>query len=134
MDAVAYAVAQAALRGSDLTVVHAWDVGLVEGALALNAPIEVWEAFEDERVAMTAETVAGWSEKYPDVEVKTTVVRGRPADVLVKASAEAELLVVGSRGHGGFLGLMLGSVSRLVLHLAACPVAVVRPHQERRTA
>jgi nucleotide-binding universal stress UspA family protein len=132
MDAMAYAVAQAALRGSDLTVVHSWDVGLVEGALALNAPIEVSEAFEDELVAMTAEAVAGWAEKYPDVEIHTKVVRGRPGDVLVKASAEADLLAVGSRGHGGFLGPMLGSVSRTVLHLATSPVAVVRLPLERR--
>jgi nucleotide-binding universal stress UspA family protein len=125
---------QAALRGSDLTVVHAWEVWLVEGALALNAPMEVWEKFADERVALTTEAVAGWTEQYPNIEVHTKIVRGRPADALLKTSAEADLLVVGTRGHGGFLGLMLGSVSRAVLHLAECPVAVVPPQRERRTS
>jgi nucleotide-binding universal stress UspA family protein len=132
MDAVAYAIAQASLRQLDLTVLHAWDVSLLEGTLALNAPFEVWERFEDERVAMTAEAVAGWAEQYPDVQVHPKVVRGRPAEALAKASADADLLVVGSRGHGGFLGLLLGSVSRTVLHLAECPVAVVPARRERR--
>lgn len=134
MDAVAYAVTQAAQRGCALTVVHAWEVGLVEGTMALNAPIEVWEGFEDERVAMTAEAVAGWAEKCPEVKIHTKVVRGRPAAALVEASAGADLLVVGCRGHGGFLGLLLGSVSRAVLQLAPCPVAVVRPSHDRRTS
>ena len=127
---MAYAVAQAAQRNSDLTVVHAWDVGLVQGTLALNAPIEVWEGFEDERITLTAEAAAGWAETYPDVAINPRAVRGRPVDALVEASANAELLVVGSRGRGGFLGLLLGSVSRPVLHLAHCPVAVVRPHHD----
>lgn len=70
MDAVAYAVAQASPRELDLTVLHAWDVSLVEGTLALNAPFEVWEGFEDERVAMTAEAIAGWADQYPDVEIQ----------------------------------------------------------------
>jgi nucleotide-binding universal stress UspA family protein len=131
LDAVAYAVTQAAERGGDLTVVHAWDVGLVEGTLALNAPMEVWERFGAEREAMTAEAVAGWSERYPDVHVETRVVHGRAADALVDAASDAELLVVGSRGHGGFLGLLLGSVSRTVLQTAPCPVAVVRPNPGR---
>lgn len=54
---------------------HAWDVGRVDGALALNAPVNVWEGFEDARVAMVAEAVAGWAEQYPDVEVHPDVVR-----------------------------------------------------------
>lgn len=131
-EAVGYAFFQAALRGSDLTVVHAWDVGLVQGTLALNAPIEVWEGFEVERVALASEAAAGWAEKYPDVEVHTRVVHGRPADGLVQASSNAELLVVGGRGRGGFIGLLLGSVSRTVLHLARCPVAVVHANRDQR--
>lgn len=133
LQAVGYAVVQASLRGSDLTVVHAWDVGLVQGTLALNAPIEVWEGFDAERVALASEAAAGWAEKYPDVQVHTRVVHGRPADGLVHASSNAELLVVGSRGRGGFLGLLLGSVSRTVLHLARCPVAVVHANRYQRS-
>jgi nucleotide-binding universal stress UspA family protein len=82
LDAVSYAMAHAAQTGSGLTVVHGWDVGLLDGTLALNAPMEVWEAFEDERVTMVAELAAGWSEKYPEVSVHTSVVRGSAADAL----------------------------------------------------
>jgi nucleotide-binding universal stress UspA family protein len=68
----------------------------------------------------------GWAEKYPDVDVRRSTVRGGAATVLKHQSHRAELLVVGSRGRGGFSGLLLGSVSQAMIHHAACPVAVVR--------
>ena len=63
---------------------------------------------------------------HPSAEVETTVVEGPPARVLVDMSADADLLVVGSRGLGGFSGLLLGSVSQQCVHHAHCPVTVVR--------
>lgn len=60
------------------------------------------------------------------VEVESTVVNGHPAQVLVRASIGAQLLVVGSRGHGGFVGMLLGSVSEHVIAHAGCPVLVLR--------
>lgn len=69
-----------------------------------------------------------WSEKYPELVVQTAVVGDRPAHQLVLQSANAQLLVVGSRGHGELARLVLGSVSNAVVHAAACPVAVVRGH------
>ena len=59
--------------------------------------------------------------------VHRRVVRDRPADALITLSEDARLVVVGSRGRGGLVGAVLGSVGRAVLHRAHCPVAVVRP-------
>ena len=61
------------------------------------------------------------------VDIERRVVVGAPGAVLVAESREADLLVVGSRGHGGFAGLLLGSVSQQCAHHAACPVVIV-PH------
>jgi nucleotide-binding universal stress UspA family protein len=59
--------------------------------------------------------------------VSTRVIEGYPAQVLVDASAGADLLVVGNRGHGGFTDVLLGSVSTFCVHHARCPVTVIRP-------
>ncbi len=127
-DAIGYAFQQAAQRDLGLTVVHAWDVQFVSGVLATTTTLEAWQQLGDEERTVTAESVAGWREKYPDVEVRTHVLRGHALESLIAHSRGAELLVVGSRGRGGFRGLLLGSVSQGVLHQAHCPVAVVRPH------
>lgn len=62
---------------------------------------------------------------YPGLTITERVIEGLPARVLAKASDQAGLLVVGSRGHGGFAGLMLGSVSHALIHSAPCPVAII---------
>ena len=82
-----------------------------------------------ERVeAWLSETLAGWREKYRDVELHAAVIREHPADGLVLASLSQHLLVVGSRGRHALPGTLLGSVSQGVLHHATCPVAVVPTH------
>ncbi|MEV0133213.1 universal stress protein [Dactylosporangium sp. NPDC050688] len=70
-------------------------------------------------------SVAGWTEKYPTVALQTRLVNGRTAQALLEASGSAQLIVVGSRGHGGFAGLLLGSVGQQLMHHAACPVQIV---------
>ena len=75
-----------------------------------------------------SEALAGWHERFPDVAVRTTVIEGHPTAGLVKASAAARLLVVGSHGRHALAGTLLGSVSQGVLHHATCPVAVVPAH------
>lgn len=77
-----------------------------------------------------SESLAGHRERYPDVPVEEEVVVGHPAEVLVTESQHADLVVVGSRGRGGFTGMLLGSVSQTVLTHAWCPVMVV--HAEKR--
>jgi nucleotide-binding universal stress UspA family protein len=127
VEATGFAFEQASQRGLKLTVLHAWDPTFYTSAVALSALFDTWDDVEVGEEVVTSEAIAGWAEKYPDVEVRTQVLPGRPADTLVDASETAELVVVGSRGRGGFSGLLLGSVSRNVLHRAHCPVAVVRP-------
>jgi nucleotide-binding universal stress UspA family protein len=70
--------------------------------------------------------VAGLDAREPAVDVHTVVAEGNPAEVLIERSKEADLLVVGSRGHGGFKGMLLGSVSHHLVAHAECPVVVVR--------
>jgi nucleotide-binding universal stress UspA family protein len=126
-EATGYAFEQAFGRGLGLTVLHAWNANAYTSGVALSALVEPWDELVCEQELITSEAIARWTEKYPNVDVQTHVRQGRPADVLVDASKSAELVVVGSRGRGGFRGLLLGSVSRSVLHRARCPVAVVRP-------
>ena len=76
--------------------------------------------------ALLSENLAPWREQYPEVDVVRKTVLGNAGSALAEESVGAELLVVGSRGRGGFDGLLLGSVSHAVLHHAHCPVAVAR--------
>lgn len=119
--AIAFAFAEAALRGADLRAVHAWEPLIPQEGLD-PIPASPQDA-ADQR--LLAEVLAGWSERYPDVKLVKDVERGHPADVLRRASAQADLLVVGSRGRGGISGLILGSVSHALLHHAECPIVIV---------
>jgi Dienelactone hydrolase family/Universal stress protein family len=83
--------------------------------------------FDRAAACVQAETLAGWTEKYPDVDVVSRLVPRRPVLALVGESAGATLLVVGSYGHGWFAGMLLGSVSQAVLRHASVSVAVARP-------
>ncbi|TNH31128.1 universal stress protein [Micromonospora orduensis] len=126
--AVGFAFEQASRRGLGVVAVHAfqWPQPTQPGDM-LPLVYDVDE-LRSEETRLLAETLAGWSEKYPDVPVQPRVVQGHPAAVLVRESAGAALTVVGARGRGGFTGLLLGSVSQAVLHHAPCPVAIVRAH------
>jgi len=123
--AIAYAYEQASSRGVGLTVVHAWWLEYAEGAPDSAAWTDDWQHFADEEQALVAESLAGWHEKYPDVTVRRHSVRALPVEALVRQSETASLVVMGTRGRGGFRGLLLGSVSQGVMHRAQCPVAIV---------
>ena len=125
--ATAFAFEEASLRALPLTVVHAvWSPYTESQAVVavLSDPRRV--VAEDSELLDVAETIAGWREQYPDVNVVTRYENGRPDRVLADLSDRAELLVVGARGRGASRSLLLGSVSRDVLKRAHCPVAVVR--------
>ncbi|OBF98348.1 universal stress protein [Mycobacterium sp. 852002-51152_SCH6134967] len=103
-------------RGVGLLAVHTWtgtgDFGVREGG-----------ARADEELA---QRLSGWNERYPDVVVKRIVGPGNPARRLLEESERAQLLVVGSRGFGGFAGMLLGSVSSAVAQAARMPVIIAR--------
>jgi nucleotide-binding universal stress UspA family protein len=122
--ALAYAYESAAARGAPLLALHTWQDTYSDPAISALVDRDTVEAAERE---VLAERLAGWTEKYPDVPVLSRVVRDRAAHALVEQSRHAQLVVIGSRGRGGFTGLLLGSVSHAVLHRAHCPVAVIRP-------
>ncbi|MEU8976833.1 universal stress protein [Streptomyces monashensis] len=120
--AVDYAFEEAALHGAGLRALYVWHPPLL-GALDEQAA-------QKECYRLLSEILAGRTAAYPDVVLHHKVVRGHPVKVLTEASAHALGLVVGTRGLGGFTGLLLGSVSQGVLHHASCPVMVV-PHPKR---
>lgn len=132
--AIDYAFDYASLNRLPLTAVHAWhdptQDGLLAGTVHIGADPETHAAAQE---VLLAESLAGWSEKFPDVQVTRQVVQALPAKALVATAVGAALLVVGCRGRGTLTRLMLGSVSHGVLHLATCPVAVVHAHDEHRS-
>ncbi|MFF0097626.1 universal stress protein [Streptomyces canus] len=115
--AVDWAFDEAALRGAVLRALYVWHPPL------LGVRDEDTAVRECRRVL--SETVAGRTATHPEVELHHEVVLGHPVRVLTEASEHALGLVVGTRGHGGFTGMLLGSVSQGVLHHAHCPVITV---------
>ena len=129
--ALRFALEEARLRGVKLRAVHAWKFDYLEapGLMRTLPPGE----YETLHSAAEAALDATFKEvgNAEGVEVERRVVQGAPAGVLVEESRGADLLVVGSRGLGGFAQLLLGSVSQQCAHHAKCPVVVVRPRSDR---
>ena len=125
--ALEFAAAEAALRSSALRIVSAWEVpAAIYGAgFAPQLDARTLEAFGDRAQEIADEAAATVKKLQPSVEVEAVAVAGHAADALLAQGAEAELIVVGRRGLGGFKRLLLGSVSQQVVHYAACPVVVV---------
>jgi nucleotide-binding universal stress UspA family protein len=124
--AIAYAFEQAELTGAPLTAVLAWHDPQSTGPGDMLPPVYDVDALEEDSATVLGESLAGQTIDHPDVKVTEKLVHGPAANALLDASRTAGLVVVGSRGRGAFRGLLLGSVSRAVLHHASCPVAVVR--------
>ena len=126
MRAVDFAFDQADRLGAPLVAVHSWELPPMMGPVPGWMPDEVEELRMAEKVLLS-ESLAGHSDRYPDVEVRPVVLRGGAAHAVLATAEDAQLLVVGSRGRGGFRGLLLGSVGQAVVHHATCPVAIVHP-------
>jgi len=118
-DALCWAVRQARLTGAELEAVTAWSYPTSYG-FPVIANVD-WEQGARTTLDQALEAALG-----KDADVRRKVVEGHAARVLTETAAGADLLVVGSRGHGGFTGLLLGSVSEHVVTHAPCPVVVVR--------
>jgi nucleotide-binding universal stress UspA family protein len=129
--AVAHAAWEAHRRGCVLRLVYAHRVVVPYGAMGFSTdPLELTRAA---RVGaeMLADYQARTHRAYPDLRVDWEVITDSPAGALVTASSEAELVVVGSRGLGGFSGLLLGSVGTQLAAHSQAPVIVVRPPEDR---
>jgi nucleotide-binding universal stress UspA family protein len=124
--AIAFAFEEASWRGLGLTVIHAWQTARMP--VTFDVAEATREAAE-ERVL--AEALAGWSEKYPNVQVMSRLVRDHPARALMEESMGAVLLVLGSHGRGRFAEMVLGSVSQVVLRHASTSIAIVRNQESR---
>ncbi len=136
--AVRWALGEARLRGEPLTVLHAWLAPLIAALpepWAVGAPTfgpsdeQVYDSLRSAARAILDAEVEEARRREPGLDVRGELVEAHPATALLEAAREADLLVVGSRGHGGFTGLLLGSVSSQCVHHAPCPVVVVPPER-----
>ncbi|KZF02489.1 hypothetical protein A2J03_28665 [Rhodococcus sp. EPR-157] len=125
--AIGVAFEEASLRGAELVAVHAWadHVLLRQFPDDTDEPVDV-PALVAAGQTILAESLAGWQERYPEVKVERIVVRDSAVSKLLELSKGAQEVVVGSRGRGGFSGLMLGSTSRSLSHLVDCPMIIAR--------
>ena len=125
--ALRWAADEAHEHGAELYVVMAYTIPAPPVSIGFGQP--PWRAEDEWRTdaeAAMREALRTTLGEDPVVHVRSEVVEGSPAKALIDASQSADLLVVGTRGHGGFAGMLLGSVSQHVTAHAGCTVAVVR--------
>jgi nucleotide-binding universal stress UspA family protein len=126
--ALRWAYDEAAHHGASLNAVTVWH----GPPLPMNPPYGQLppEGYESQPARDAADVLerllADLEDRKPPVDVRASINQGNPAKVLIELSGGADLIVVGSRGHGGFAGMLLGSVSQHLVAHAACPVVVVR--------
>jgi nucleotide-binding universal stress UspA family protein len=133
-DALAWALAESRSRDGQVRVVGAWRVDTMIYAAPYMPPIEggISQSFERAAEMAIAESLEAMGDAAEGVDVEQKIVEGAAAHILIQQAENAELLVVGSRGHGGFAGLLLGSVSEQCARHAPCPVVIVR-HRDSQT-
>ncbi|MFF0488444.1 universal stress protein [Nocardia sp. NPDC004068] len=121
--AIELAFEAASRRKVGVTALHAWS----DAAMGREVPIIGWDDVLHERAAADfSASLAGWSEQYPEVPVRRILVPDRPVRALLEAAEDAQLVVVGSHGRGGFTGMLLGSTSAALAQSVDCPITIVR--------
>lgn len=125
--AIDFAFAEAQARGVPVLAIRAWRPPAPSpyGTMPFLRAEEIAEIETAER-GFLHDALQSAVGRYPGVMVRETAVDQAPAAALTEKSAKTQLMVVGSRGHGGFTGLLLGSVGMQLLHYATCPVVIVR--------
>ena len=123
LEALRWAITEARRRGDRVEVLHCWHIpyyGDVSGMMPVPGNV-----MEEASQAILADALAAVAADADGVAISGRAVQGAAAHTLIEASATADLVVVGRRGHGGFVGLLMGSVATQVAGHAACPVVVV---------
>jgi nucleotide-binding universal stress UspA family protein len=120
--ALRWAVHEAEIHGASVDVVYSWNFPPVVDPLGVSMLPTI-----DDMTASATRLLQRVMEKVEtkDIAVTSRVVQGAPATALLQAAKDTDLLVIGRRGHGGFMGLLLGSVAQHVAHHAPCPVVLV---------
>ena len=129
--ALRWAINQARLTGATVDAVIAWQYPEAMHGNAWTAMLVEEPGFSVLAEKELTEAISETAEPNPEVVINPVVVEGWPAEVLLNAAEGADLLVVGSRGRGGFAGMLLGSTSHSLITHALCPVVVVRPDGPR---
>jgi nucleotide-binding universal stress UspA family protein len=122
--ALRWAIEQAGLTGATVEAVGVWEL-LTHYAWRAAATADAAE-LADRCEQTVIDTVTDVGGETPPVHIDSYIIDGHPATELVRQAKGADLLVVGSRGHSGFVGTLLGSVSQYCVHHATCPVVVIR--------
>jgi nucleotide-binding universal stress UspA family protein len=123
--ALTFALEEARLRELSLRIVCAWEVAAIEYAGAAFVPTPDLGAEAEHHAEDVLARAVGTIGHEPGIEIETVAAPGHPPAVLVEQSEGATLLVVGTRGRGGFASVVLGSVSQTVAHQGLCPLAIV---------
>lgn len=120
----------AGIRGTSVRAVTSWYVEVVDGMVVTTPGTPAWEATEEKFRAVAERSLARAREQHPEIDVEVVIRRGPAPQVLAEEAEDSSLLVVGSRGRGGFSGMLLGSVAHKVIETATRPVMIVRRSAE----
>ncbi|NNN19598.1 MAG: universal stress protein [Acidimicrobiaceae bacterium] len=119
--ALDWAAQEAEIRGAALELIHAWNYP----NLGYGGYVAVLEDFEKDASNILNDVVATVREAHPNLKLVSSLLQGPTAQTIMERAKEADMVVVGSRGRGGFTGLLLGSVGQQLVHHCQIPVVII---------